>query len=190
MPIVIGAGTTTRCRCRSRPAKASPAPSFTDSPNKVIQANLASLPEPLLRKPTDMITVDLGAFAEAYDNAELRGAPRRQPAREAGRGEQHERRSEEVEVGGQPQPHELSDHAARGLAQTGSVPMQRGESAAREQQQREAADAHRGVGARPPFLVVAMSENSETDARNLAMRVGCDAFARSSDCLRSSSVSL
>lgn len=27
------------------------------------------------------------------------------------------------------------------------------------------------------ILVVAMSENSETDARNLAMRVGCDAFA-------------
>lgn len=27
------------------------------------------------------------------------------------------------------------------------------------------------------ILVVAMSENAETDARNMAMRVGCDAFA-------------
>jgi CheY-like chemotaxis protein len=27
------------------------------------------------------------------------------------------------------------------------------------------------------ILIVAMSENAETDARNLAMRVGCDAFA-------------
>lgn len=27
------------------------------------------------------------------------------------------------------------------------------------------------------ILVVAMSENTETDARNMAMRVGCDAFA-------------
>lgn len=33
--------------------------------------------EPLLRKPTDMVTVDLGAFAEAYDDNTLRGAPRR-----------------------------------------------------------------------------------------------------------------
>ncbi|HVZ98688.1 MAG TPA: MltA domain-containing protein [Caulobacterales bacterium] len=33
--------------------------------------------EPLLRKPDDMITVDLAAFAEAYDNDTLRGAPRR-----------------------------------------------------------------------------------------------------------------
>lgn len=32
--------------------------------------------EPLLRRPTDMLTVDLGAFAEAYDNDALRGAPR------------------------------------------------------------------------------------------------------------------
>ncbi len=32
--------------------------------------------EPLLRRPNDMITVDLAAFAEAYDNDTLRGAPR------------------------------------------------------------------------------------------------------------------
>lgn len=32
--------------------------------------------EPLLRRPSDMITVDLAAFAEAYDNEALRGAPR------------------------------------------------------------------------------------------------------------------
>jgi len=32
--------------------------------------------EPLLRRPPDMVTVDLGAFAEAYDNETLRGAPR------------------------------------------------------------------------------------------------------------------
>ena len=34
------------------------------------------LTEPLLRRPTDMLTVDLGAFAEAYNNEALRGAPR------------------------------------------------------------------------------------------------------------------
>ena len=32
---------------------------------------------PLLRKPSDMVTVDIAAFAEAYDNEALRGAPRR-----------------------------------------------------------------------------------------------------------------
>lgn len=32
--------------------------------------------EPLLKRPPDMVTVDLGAFAEAYDNEALRGAPR------------------------------------------------------------------------------------------------------------------
>jgi membrane-bound lytic murein transglycosylase A len=32
---------------------------------------------PLLRRPTDMVTVDVAAFAEAYDNEALRGAPRR-----------------------------------------------------------------------------------------------------------------
>lgn len=45
----------------------------------VIQASREWAPpftEPLLRRPTDMITVDLGAFAEAYDNETLRGAPR------------------------------------------------------------------------------------------------------------------
>jgi membrane-bound lytic murein transglycosylase A len=31
---------------------------------------------PLLRKPSDMVTVDIAAFAEAYDNDALRGAPR------------------------------------------------------------------------------------------------------------------
>lgn len=32
---------------------------------------------PLLRKPGDMVTVDVAAFAEAYDDNTLRGAPRR-----------------------------------------------------------------------------------------------------------------
>ncbi|MBL8545753.1 MAG: MltA domain-containing protein [Hyphomonadaceae bacterium] len=31
---------------------------------------------PLMRKPGDMVTVDVAAFAEAYDNEALRGAPR------------------------------------------------------------------------------------------------------------------
>lgn len=31
---------------------------------------------PLVRKPSDMVTVDVAAFAEAYDNEALRGAPR------------------------------------------------------------------------------------------------------------------
>lgn len=45
----------------------------------VIQASREWSPpftEPLLRRPPDMVTIDLGAFAEAYDNATLRGAPR------------------------------------------------------------------------------------------------------------------
>jgi membrane-bound lytic murein transglycosylase A len=45
----------------------------------VIQASREWSPqftEPLLKRPTDLITVDLGAFAEAYDNDTLRGAPR------------------------------------------------------------------------------------------------------------------
>lgn len=33
--------------------------------------------EPLLRRPNDMVTVDVAAFAEAHDNDALRGAPRR-----------------------------------------------------------------------------------------------------------------
>ncbi len=33
--------------------------------------------EPLLRRPSDMVSVDVAAFAEAYDDATLRGAPRR-----------------------------------------------------------------------------------------------------------------
>lgn len=33
--------------------------------------------EPLLERPFDAVTVDLGAFAEAYDSDALRGAPRR-----------------------------------------------------------------------------------------------------------------
>lgn len=37
----------------------------------------ARFSEPLLRKPTDMVNVDIAAFAEAYDDATLRGAPRR-----------------------------------------------------------------------------------------------------------------
>lgn len=32
--------------------------------------------EPVLKRPPDLVTVDLGAFAEAYDNQALRGAPR------------------------------------------------------------------------------------------------------------------
>jgi membrane-bound lytic murein transglycosylase A len=32
--------------------------------------------EPFLSRPADMVTVDLGAFAEAHDNETLRGAPR------------------------------------------------------------------------------------------------------------------
>src|SRR5262249_50057390 len=46
----------------------------------VVEARRAPEPgftEPLLRKPSDMVTVDLGAFADAYDDANLRGAPRR-----------------------------------------------------------------------------------------------------------------
>lgn len=45
----------------------------------VIQASRTWAPpftEPLLSRPPDMLTVDLGAFAEAYDNEALRGAPR------------------------------------------------------------------------------------------------------------------
>ena len=45
----------------------------------VIQASRDWSPqftEPLLKRPPDMVTVDLGAFAEAYDNETLRGAPR------------------------------------------------------------------------------------------------------------------
>jgi membrane-bound lytic murein transglycosylase A len=33
--------------------------------------------EPLLRRPGDMVTVDVAAFADAYDDDTLRGAPRR-----------------------------------------------------------------------------------------------------------------
>jgi membrane-bound lytic murein transglycosylase A len=45
----------------------------------VIEARRALEPgytEPLLRRPNDMLTVDLGAFADAYDSDALRGAPR------------------------------------------------------------------------------------------------------------------
>ncbi len=45
----------------------------------VIEARRApegNFAEPLLRKPDDMISVDLAAFAEAYDSEVLRGAPR------------------------------------------------------------------------------------------------------------------
>jgi len=45
----------------------------------VVQASREWAPpytEPLLRRPPDMVTVDLGAFADAYDNETLRGAPR------------------------------------------------------------------------------------------------------------------
>jgi membrane-bound lytic murein transglycosylase A len=33
--------------------------------------------EPLLRRPSDMVTIDVAAFADAYDDDTLRGAPRR-----------------------------------------------------------------------------------------------------------------
>jgi membrane-bound lytic murein transglycosylase A len=33
--------------------------------------------QPLLTRPSDMVSVDIAAFAEAYDNEALRGAPRR-----------------------------------------------------------------------------------------------------------------
>jgi membrane-bound lytic murein transglycosylase A len=36
----------------------------------------AQFSAPLLRKPNDMVSVDIAAFAEAYDNEVLRGAPR------------------------------------------------------------------------------------------------------------------
>lgn len=45
----------------------------------VIQASREWSPpftEPVLKRPPDMVTIDLGAFAEAYDSATLRGAPR------------------------------------------------------------------------------------------------------------------
>ena len=45
----------------------------------VIQASREWAPpytEPLLKRPPDMVTVDLGAFAEAFDSEALRGAPR------------------------------------------------------------------------------------------------------------------
>lgn len=37
----------------------------------------AQFSAPLLRRPSDMVTVDIAAFAEAYDDQALRGAPRR-----------------------------------------------------------------------------------------------------------------
>lgn len=43
---------------------------------RVSRAPTATLTEPLLRKPNDMVTVDVAAFAAAYDDATLRGAPR------------------------------------------------------------------------------------------------------------------
>jgi len=45
----------------------------------IIQASRTWSPpftEPLLSRPSDMVTVDLGAFAEAFDSDALRGAPR------------------------------------------------------------------------------------------------------------------
>lgn len=44
---------------------------------EVRRAPEAGFTEPLLRRPNDMVTVDIGAFAEAYDDEALRGAPRR-----------------------------------------------------------------------------------------------------------------
>src|SRR5262249_47988629 len=63
-------------------------PAFVEGPGEarltayyepVIETRLAPEPpytEPLLRRPNDMITVDIAAFAEAYDSDTLRGAPR------------------------------------------------------------------------------------------------------------------
>jgi len=45
----------------------------------IIQARRApdaTFSAPLLRRPSDMVSIDLAAFAEAYDNETLRGAPR------------------------------------------------------------------------------------------------------------------
>lgn len=45
----------------------------------IIEASRSPQPpltEPLLKRPADMLTVDLGAFAEAYNNDALRGGPR------------------------------------------------------------------------------------------------------------------
>ena len=64
-------------------------------------------------------------------------------------------------IGREPLADELPDHSARALAQVTGAPVQRGESAAREQHQREAADAHRGVDARAAFFVVALPEHHE-----------------------------
>ncbi|PZO51703.1 MAG: transglycosylase [Alphaproteobacteria bacterium] len=44
----------------------------------------AEFTAPLLQRPGDMVTVDLGAFAEAHDNEALRGAPRRLTGQLAG----------------------------------------------------------------------------------------------------------
>ena len=56
---------------------------------------------------------------------------------------------------------ELPDHAAGGLTQRAGTPVQAGEPAAREQHQRESADAHRGVDARAAFLLLALPEHHE-----------------------------
>ena len=59
----------------SVPARRSSPP--ISSPSSRPAANgRRTFTEPLLKRPPDMITVDLGAFAEAYDNETLRGAPR------------------------------------------------------------------------------------------------------------------
>ena len=53
------------------------------------------------------------------------------------------------------------------------APVQRGQAAAREQHEREAADAHRGVGARAAFLVVALPEHHEAgDAQHDGEQIG------------------
>ena len=62
----------------------------------------------------------------------------------------------------EPVADELPDDAARGFAQRARTPVQRGQAAAREQHQREAADAHRRVDPRAPLLVIALAEHDET----------------------------
>lgn len=56
---------------------------------------------PLLRRPNDMVTVDIAAFADAYDDQTLRGAPRRLTGRIVGTEVRpYPRRDEIAQLGG------------------------------------------------------------------------------------------
>ena len=92
---------------------------------------------------------------------EPRDAERQRHARHPG-GEQEQRGAEKFEAGGEPAADELADDAARGLraARPRSSAASRARSS-RTSMQREAADAHRGVGARAALLVVALPEHHE-----------------------------